>query len=193
MHKELEQKYKDANFEYNIDLHPNDKNEFVFFEKAKLAKKPVTHEIIKVVRVKTGVDEYVYYHEILRSKDFLDNLIDHSRIVGKYDDPQFSSTIDPQTRTPRATEIQGYETKYDISWTPNIIDIWQSQEGFKLDDNCGYIVKQGGKVYGGYTQEQFCSLSFEDLVTLGKYGTLEPAGIQKEIRKRNKQLAGQVT
>lgn len=190
MNKELLQKYKDADFEYNIDLHPNDKNEAVFFEKVKVAKKPVIHNIHKVVRIKTASGEHVYYHETLKSRDYLDNLIDHSRVVGKYEDPQFTSSVDPSTRQPRVTEIQGFETKYEITWTPNIIDVWLSQEGFQLDDDCGFVIKQGGKTYGGYTYDQFCNSSYEDLVTLGKYGTLSPEGIQKEINKRNRQNAG---
>jgi hypothetical protein len=183
MHKELEQKYKDADFDYNIDLHPNDKNEFIFFQKVKIAKKPVIHNITKVVRIKIGNDEHVYYHETLRSRDYLNNMIDHSHVVGKYEDPQFLTSVDPKTDTPRQTEIQGYETIYQFTWTPNIIDIWLSQDGFQLDEGCGYIAIQGGKKYGGYTYEQFCEFSYDDLITFGKFGTLEPKAIE-QVRKK---------
>jgi hypothetical protein len=189
LHPVVKQKYEEAEFDYFKNA--NDRNEEVFFEQTAIAKKPIKHYIIKVVRTKIGKDEHVYYHETLRSKDYLDNLIDHTHVIGKYEDPQFISSVDPQTRKPRQTEVHGFETKYEISWTPNIIDQWEAQDNFELDENIGYIVKQGGKTYGGYTRDQFCTETFDNLVTLGKFGTLEPAGIQKEIRKRNKQLASQ--
>ena len=53
------------------------------------------------------------------------------------------------------------------------------------------MVKDGGRTYGGFQQEQFCIETYDNLVTLGKYGTLSPAGIQKVIKKRLKIDAGQ--
>ncbi len=189
MHPLVKQKYEEANFDYFQNA--NDRNEEAFFTSTKISKKPIKHQIIKVVRTKTGNQEHVYYHETLRSRDYLDSPIDHTRVVGKYEDPQFIMNIDPSTRQPRPSQIQGFETVYEFAWTPNIIDQWESQEGFELDDGCGFIVKHGGKTYGGYSRDQFSTETFDNLVTLGKFGTLEPEGIQKEIRRRNKQLASQ--
>ena len=42
------------------------------------------------------------------------------------------------------------------------------------------MVIDGGRRYGGFTYEQFCNETFDDLVTIGKFGTLEPKGIRKE-------------
>ena len=183
MHPSVVEKYKENDFPYDIDLYPNDKNEFNFFQKTKVAKKPVIHKIIKIVRTRVHGVEHVYYHETLRSRDYLNNPIDHTRVVGKYEDPQFVSNIDPRTNTPRASEIQGYETVYEFPWTSNIVEQWLSQDNFELDDNCGYIVIDGSRKYGGYNYEQFCSDSFDDLVTFGKFGTINPQQI-KEVKKR---------
>jgi hypothetical protein len=185
VHSKVLEKYKDANMEYNISIHANDMNEENFFAKVKTANKgPAQHYIIKIVRVKFGGKEYVYYHETLRAKDFLNNMIDHTRVVGTYEDPQFMVSVDPKTNTPRATEVQGHETIYEWPWTPNIVDQWLSQENFHLDPACGFIVKDYSRTYGGYTYEQFCENTYEDLVTLGKYGTLEPKTIAKRVKER---------
>lgn len=181
MHPLVKQKYQDANFDYFPNA--NDNNEEAFFQKTKIAKKPVTHYIIKVVRVKVRGKEHVYYHETLRSRDFLNNPIDHTRVIGKYEDPQFVTNVDPRTNTPRQADIQGFDTVYEFPWTPNIIDQWLSQEGFELDDGCGYILIDGGRKYGGYTYDQFCNESYDNLVTLGKFGTLKPEEI-KEVKRR---------
>ncbi len=183
MHPNVLAKYKENDYEYNIDLHPNDKNEVNFFQKTKIAKKPVIHKIIKIVRTKVHGAEHVYYHETLRSRDYLNNPIDHTRVVGKYEDPQFVLNIDPRTNTPRASEVQGFETVYEFPWTPNIVDQWLAQPDFELDDNCGFIVIEGSKKYGAYNQEQFCNDSFEELVTFGKFGTKNPEQIQ-EVKKQ---------
>ena len=179
MHPLVRQKYKDAELDIPQNEIANSNNEEVFLAKVKIAKKPVTHKIIKVVRVRVKGKESVYYHETLRSKDFLNNHIDHTRVVGKYEDPQFITYVDPKTNQPRPVEVQELETVYEFPWTPNIIDQWLSQEDFELDEGCGYIVKDGGKVYGGYTYEQFCTESYDDLVTLGKFGTKEKGNARK--------------
>ena len=132
MHPLVKQKYEEAEFDYQKNA--NDNNEEAFFAKTKTSKKPIIHKIIKVVRTRVGGEEFVYYQETLKSRDYLNNPIDHSRTVGKYEDPEFMSTVDPRTNQPRATELVGTETKYEITWTPNIVDVWLSQEDFTLDN-----------------------------------------------------------
>jgi hypothetical protein len=186
LNKEVQQKYEEAGFDYFENA--TDLNEKAFFEKTKLSKKPITHKLVKIVRIRNKDGEHVYYHETLISKDFLNNRIDHSRVMGRYEDPDFVSTVDPRTNLPRATEISSTSLVYQYSWTPNIVDQWLSQEGFELDDNATYMVIDGGRKYGGFTYEQFCNETFDNLVTIGRFGTLEPKGIEKVMRKRNKQI-----
>ena len=191
MHPVVKQKYEEANFDMPPNEVANSNNEEAFAAKVKIAKKPVTHKIIKVVRTRIKNKEYVYYQETLQSRDFLNNFIDHTHTVGKYEDPEFVTQIDPKTNTPRATEIQGFTTVYEFPWVPNIVDQWLTQDGFELDDICGFMVKDGGRTYGGYPQDQFCNESYDNLVTLGKYGTLNPAAITKEIQKRTARQTAQ--
>jgi hypothetical protein len=49
------------------------------------------------------------------------------------------------------------------------------------------MVKDGGRTYGGFVRDQFCNESYDNLVTLGKYGTTEPKAIATAVRK---QIAG---
>ena len=187
MHPVVKQKLEDNDFaREQLPEVANANNEDVFFEKVKDSKKPVIHKLIKIVRTRIRGKEHVYYHETLKSYDFLNNPINHTRVMGKYEDPQFITHIDEKTRRPKVSEIAGFETVHEWPWTPNIIDQWLSQEGFELDDICGFMVKDGGRTYGGFGQEQFCIETYDNLVTLGKYGTLSPAGIQKVIKKRMK-------
>ncbi len=187
MHPIVKQKLKENDFSpEQLPEVANHNNEEAFYAKVKISKKPIVHKLIKVVRTRIKGKEQVYYHETLKSKDFLNNPIDHTHVMGKYEDPQFITYIDPKTNTPKVSEIAGFETVYEWPWTPNIIDQWLSQEGFELDDICGFMVKDGGRTYGGFQYEQFCNETYDNLVTLGKYGTLLPAGIQKVIKKRLK-------
>ena len=188
MHPVVKAKYEENQFDMPPNEVANSDNEENFFAKVKIAKKPVIHKIIKIVRTRIRKDEHVYYQETLQSRDFMNNFIDHSRTVGKYEDPEFITHIDPKTNTPRATEIQGFTTKYEFPWTPNIVDQWLNQDGFELDDICGFMVKDGGRTYGGFNRDQFCEESYDNLVTLGKYGTTEPKAIANQVRKR---IAGQ--
>lgn len=187
MHPIVKQKYEDNQFDMPPNEVANSNNEEDFFQKVKIAKKSVVHKIIKVVRTRIKGEEHVYYQETLQSRDFLNNFIDHSRTVGKYEDPDFITHIDPKTNTPRATEIQGFTTVYEFPWTPNIIDGWLNQDGFELDDICGFMIKDGGRTYGGFGRDQFCNESYDNLVTLGKYGTLESKKIAAEVIKRTAQ------
>jgi len=188
MHPLVKQKYEEANFDYFLNA--NDRNEEAFWQTVKIAKKPVKHEIIKIVRTKVGKNDYVYYHETLRSTDFLNNPIDHTHVVGTYKDPVFMSNVDPRTNQPRPSQIVREDTVYEFHWTPNIIDEWEAQEGYELDEGCGFIVKHGGKTYGGYTREQFSEETFDNLVTLGRFGTLSPEGIKKQVASQVKKSGG---
>lgn len=172
MNPEVKVKYDEAGFDYFENA--GDINEKAFFEKVKISKKPVTHKLTKIVRIRRKDAENVYYHETLVSRDFLNNRIDHSRVIGKYEDPEFVSTVDPRTNLPRASEISHTNTLYEFVWTPNTINQWLNQEGFELDDNATFMVIDGSRRYGGFTYEQFTNESFTDLVTIGTYGTINP-------------------
>jgi hypothetical protein len=187
LHPKVKEKY-DSHPEFDYFKTANDINEEGFFSLADVSKKPVKHFITKVVRTKLNGQEHVYYHETLRSYDFLNNAIDHSRIVGKYDDPQFTSNIDPRTNKPRATQVSGFETMYEFPWTPNIVEQWAAQDNYQLDEHCSYVLK-ADRTYGGFTFEQFCTETYDDLVTLGKFGTKNPAQI-KHIQTRQRKAKG---
>ena len=185
MNPEVKAKYDEAGFDYFENA--GDINEKAFFEKVKIAKKPVIHKLTKIVRIKRKDNEHVYYHETLQSRDFLNNRIDHSRVTGKHEDPEFVTTVDPRTNLPRATEISHTTTIYEFPWTTNILDEWLNQEGFELDDNATFMVIDGSRRYGGFTYEQFTTESFTDLVTIGMYGTRSPTPQIKEVTRRTSQ------
>lgn len=173
-------------FEYAEKTH--EKNEKRFWALVSVSKKPVTYHIIKLIRVRVAGKEYIHYLETLRSADFLNNPIDTTREIGRYEEPHLRVIIDAKTNLPRATEVIGFEEVYEIPWTRGIVDKWLAQKDYYLDEHCTYIVKTmdtkggatGARKYSGFTHEQFCNETFDDLVSIGIHGRKT---IVEEVRK----------
>jgi hypothetical protein len=196
MHPKLLAKYKREAPELLEDRMEtaSEGNERSFWEQVNRSKVKVKREVTHLYRTKVGKKEYFWYGEELRSNDNLGNPIDHYHVIGKWENPQFVYQLGPEGRK-IASSIGGYTTEYELEWPKDFTEeiesklIEKTQLYAKIDTGIG-----GKKTYGILNYEDFKDASFEDLLTLGKYGTLDPKGIEREKnRQEHKKLQKQLT
>jgi len=178
--QEVLKAYKDNNYDYFSRA--EDDNEKIFFEKAKASQHEVDHQITQVFRLKNGKDEKMYYQETIRSKDYLNNPIDHSRVVGKYEMPNFITRLDPQTGKALPVEVNGHTTIYDLDFDKKRLD--QLVKEGSINENTNFVLITLGRRYGGFAYEEFVSNTFQELNDLGKYGTTKPNTKDREGKKQ---------
>lgn len=179
VHPEVLKAYKDANYEYWERA--EDKNEEVFFEKAKASQHEIEHQITQVFRLKVGTEEKMYYQEILRSKDYLNNPIDHNRTVGKYDLPVFIKRIDPNTGKALPTEVSEHKTVYELDFDKKRLDL-EVKRG-TINEKTNFVLITLGRRYGGFAYEEFANSTFQELYDLGKYGAIRPTFKDREKKQ----------
>ena len=158
----------------------SDANETRFLAEA---KGPIKREIVKIIRLKKGGQEYFYWHEEQKSRDYLGNETHFYKVDGMYKDPEFRRERGSNGQ-PKAVEIAGqtdvYEYKWPQDWKPELEDL--------VSESVDLLVSTLGRKYGGFSFQDFKDRTFDELVTLGKYGTLSPQGIEREKkRQRNAQ------
>jgi hypothetical protein len=142
-------------------------------EKAKISGKPVKREINSIFRLKQGNKEYFIFHQKLSSQDALDNYIEcWFPNIGKYEKPSFSFITNPETGAKIADSIRSTEIIYELEWPKN----WTPDlEKDVVNDIDNLIVIAGNRHYGGFSFDDFKNKSFDELVTIGKYGTANPS------------------
>lgn len=180
VHPEVLKAYKENDFPYFSRA--EDDNEKVFWEKAKASQHEVEHIITQVFRLKVGTDEKMYYQETLRSKDYLNNPIDHSRTVGKYDKPQFVKKLDPQSGKALPTEVNGTKTIYELDFDKKRLD--QLIKDGAINENTNFVLITLGRRYGGFAYEEFSTNTFQELFNIGKYGVANPTPKDREGKKK---------
>ena len=178
MHPEVLKKYKENDFEIALER-AEDINGKNFFDQAKQSKAEIKHEITKIMRIRKSRKEYFYYGEALKSRNYLGNPIHLYRTIGKYDDPIFRSQVDPSTGNKMAVEIESTETVYEFEWPKQ----WTDELEEKVTESVDLLIITPGRKYGGFTFSDFKEKSFDELVTIGKFGTSNPV-IIKELEKK---------
>jgi hypothetical protein len=180
LHPEVSRRRQEVGYVQDLET-ASDQNEKRFFDQVKKAGNPIKREIQTLVRIKNGKDEHFYYHETLRSTDSIGNEIHHYRVVGKYDDETYEMMINPNTGEKMVNGIQRKETVYEFKWPD---DFTEELEDLVLDKCDLLLITRHGRHYGGFTWEQFTEESFEDLETIGRYGTKNPK-VLTELKKDN--------
>lgn len=180
VHQKVLEAYKEADYDYYKTAH--DYNEEAFFEQANGAKSPIKREIIKVVRIKVGPKEHFYYHEELKSKNFLGNSIHLYRVGGKYDLPVFKKEIDTKTNQAKVVEIEYTEPVYELEWNKD----WSPEIEQDCIDKTDFMITTTSRKYGGFDLYTFLENKFDSLVTLGRFGTLNPELIEKEKTRQSR-------
>jgi hypothetical protein len=193
MHKKVLQEYKKYHAQLPDLSTAEEENHRVFYQKTKTSGKPIQREIVKVVRLKEKGKEYFYYGQELRSEDSLGNELEvYMQPIGKYEKPTFQFIVDPNTDAKIPNGIKSHQTVYELEWPKD----WNPDLENDLSSNVDLLVSSQGRKYGGYTWEQFKNESFENLVMIGKYGTVNPSPkiidtveqrrAEKEKEKRNR-------
>jgi len=183
VHPVVLQKYKESGYLLSNWLpRAEQENAKAFWETVdKNGGKPVIHEIQQIYRLKSGMKEYFFYQEGLRSEDKLGKPIHHFQTVGKYEDPNFKPTYHGDTAEIIGNEIDRLKTVYELEFPKDFTDEMKEQ----VTDNASFIVvSKTGRKYGGFDFEDFLEKSLDELVLYGKYGTFSPKA-QKEIEDKD--------
>ncbi len=160
----------------------SDQLEKRFLGLAKEAKAPIKKEITSIYRIRERNKEFFWYAEEASSKDSNGNTIQYYKNpIGKYENPDFRVEVDEATGNKVATEIISHETVYELSWPKDFTPEMEKRLYKKVSLT---IVDQNRK-YGGFSWQDYKERSFDELVTLGRFGTLNPV-IQNELKKQEK-------
>jgi hypothetical protein len=163
--------YQKAGMELPLES-ANDVNLKNFYEKVKMSGKPIRREIQSIYRMKVGNREVFWYHQRLSSFDALNNDLEvFFPSIGKYDLPTFDYVNDAATGARFAQSIKSHETKYELEWKKDFTPELEQDVIDKVD----LIVIAQGRHYGGYSWDEFKNRTFEELVQIGKYGTINPS------------------
>jgi len=146
--------------------------------------RPIERKITNVYRVRTpNGQEFIYYHESLKGRNFLKNKMTHSRAVGKFHDVEFNHSIDRNGKVQfQAHDIdRNQEPTYEMPFKDGITDP-STSEKINLKDlarfmtqNTNFYVFDGFRKYGlsgtsAVTFDEFLARPFTDLVHLGWKG-----------------------
>jgi hypothetical protein len=185
MHVKTQAEYKKHNAEELMlqFLSAGDENIRIFMEKAKTSGKPVKREINSIYRLKQGNKEYFTYHQKLSSEDSLGNYIEcWFPGLGKWEKPSFSFITNPETGAKIADSIRSTEIIYELEWPKD----WTSELENDLSSKVDMIIDTGNRKYGGYDWSQYKNSSFQDLITIGKYGQLNPTPKIVEVENQRR-------
>ena len=127
-HYEVDKTYKENNAE---DLHfmhiPAYVNEERVYLCSKASKQPIKHKITGIYRKQVpGGKEYCFFHEAMVTKDYFGNIVEHTRLCGRYELPIIQKSYGiPQgrrlvsntdiTKTMEAQELEVYVNTFETS------------------------------------------------------------------------------
>lgn len=195
--------YKEANaMELFWPHRPEYKNEERIFLSSKASGKPVKHEITGIYRKQLpGGKEYVFFFEHLVTKDYFGNVVDHTRLVGRYEKPviqhhfglnqgsikansDINEMMKPEQHLP---EVESTETVHEFEFEkikPQLIK-WHD-DGIINNNTKLYAWASNIKYSKPYTWKEWLELPMDDLVLLGKVGNkftgiLKTQDMTKEI------------
>jgi len=186
VHPKVLEKYIEAGYELDEDKKligvlesASDANEKAFWTQVKSSKQPVKKEIKKIIRLRKQGKELFYYHESLESKNYLGNKIHFYHTVGFYKLPEFNRVADSKTGRVQVTDIESEEDVYEYEWPRD----WTSDMEDIISETVDLLIMTPARKYGGFSFEDFKEKSFDELVTIGKYGTTNPI-IINELKKK---------
>jgi hypothetical protein len=177
--------YKDANaeemFKGNRYSIPEYKNEERIFVASRSSKAPIKHNLFSCYRKKVGSKEYFFAFDLMTTKDYFKNKIDHTRLIGRFEMPVIVSnySISPSTirsdtamiepvQSPPTIESTHEEYEWEFSAiVPQLKKWWESGV---IPQTANFYVVIGNDKYGRYTFEEFVNLDISDLELLGKFG-----------------------
>jgi hypothetical protein len=181
---ELVKTYEDAKATYmwvDKDMRPEYVNEARIFAAARASKKPIKHNIFSLYRNRIGSKEYCYFFDLMVAKDYFQNNVDHTRLIGRWEKPLITRQygINPATikndKQPEPTEsepsVESTETVYDYEFSKIRDQLVKWKEtGIIGDKAIFYVVVDNRKYSMPYTWDQWLNLPMSDLELLGLHG-----------------------
>src|SRR6476619_2787405 len=126
----LVQTYEDAKATpmwFDRNMRPEYVNEERIFAAARASKKSIKHNIFSLYRKQVGSREFVYLFDHCVAKDYFQNNVDHTRLIGKWDRPVITqkhginvhslrSDSQPESGPIGDPEVESVEEVYDYPW-----------------------------------------------------------------------------
>ena len=125
----LVQTYEDAkatDIWFDKNGRPGYINEERIFAAQKASKKPIKHIIFSLYRKQVGSKEYCYFFDLTVAKDYFQNNVDHTRLIGRWEKPLITRQrfYDPATLktgnqepTESQPSVESTETVYDYEFS----------------------------------------------------------------------------
>lgn len=182
---ELVKTYEDAKATYiwvDKDIRPEYVNETRVFAAARASKKPIKHNIFSLYRKQVGTKEYCYFFDHMIAKDYFQNSVDHTRLIGRWEKPLITqkhginvhtlkSDSSPESGPIGDPEVESTETVYDYEFSKIKPQLVKWKEAGIIGDNAIYYVVVGNQKYSmPYSWDQWLNLSMSDLELLGRHG-----------------------
>jgi hypothetical protein len=160
---------------------PEFKNEQPIFVASRSSKTPIKHNLFSCYRKKVGTKEYFFAFDLMITKDYFKNKIDHTRLIGRFEIPIIVSnySISPSTIRSDTAMIEPVQSPPEIESTheeyewefekikPQLLE-WKEQN--IINDKTNFYAVMGSDKYGKFTFEEFINLDISDLGLLGKFG-----------------------
>ncbi len=186
----LVQTYKDANamgmsFELGDgeNYHKSEwTNEKRLFFASKASGTPIKHKLFSLYKKQVGNTSYVYFFDLMTTRDYYKNKVDWTRFCGRWEKPliEVRRAVNPNTiqsdgamvsPTDFPPSIDSMETVYEYNFSDIVPQLkkWY-QDGTIPQTANFYAVTQNNTKYGGFSFEEWIGLDVPDLELLGKFG-----------------------
>lgn len=183
---ELVKTYDDAKapelFTFDRDNKSEFRNEARVFAAANASQKPIKHNIFALYRKQIGSKEYCYFFNHMIARDYFQNSVDWTRLIGKWERPiithkwglnpaTLKSDSRPEPGPIGDPEVESIEEVYDYEFSKirDQLVRWKDK-GIIGDKAIFYVVKDNRRYSMPYTWDQWLNLSIEDLELLGLHG-----------------------
>lgn len=147
-------------------------------ETKETSERPIKREINKFYRITENDTEFIYFVETLHGETFNGPRVDHSRIVGRYDVPEFEKLRNRETGGITITGIRGNVKNYEIPFGQKINDPSTGEQttldelGKLASKTCKFYVFIGTAKWEvqNISLQEYMSANIEDLRAFAKFG-----------------------
>lgn len=187
-HPEVDRAYKENNAGH---LHfmeiPAYRNEERVYLCSKASGKPIKHKITGLYRKElSDGKEYVFFHEAMVTHDYFGNIVDHTRLTGRYEKPIISKSYGipvgkrmvsntDVSKTMAAQELEVSVDHFEQVHEWEFQDIKpQLEEWYRkgvIDENTKLYAWVPPTKYAVNKFQDFIGLSMDDLILLSRAGT----------------------
>jgi hypothetical protein len=184
-HPKIVATYKDNGAMHLFNEHtPTYVCEERLFLASKASMKPIHHKIQGIYRKRVGRKEFCFFHNYCVTKDYFGNIVDYTRLVGKYQVPVISKQYGLNPGSIRSNSnvnemmeaqeknvhVSGMQDVYEFEWSAIKPQLQEWYRKGIIDDNTNLSAQIGDRKYTVRRWEDFINLGIDDLVLLGEAG-----------------------